>query len=142
LDSLRYAYTEAAEAMDVYLRESRPDDARNHERDNNMMDELADCAIMLLTALDPDYEFRPSNTVHSAPSIDDIAGLVASSLANWKYWYRLKQKHGKANEHIWQEPVLLALGAIEAYYPNMDLVAEIEARLGRIKRKHVPEDAW
>jgi NTP pyrophosphatase (non-canonical NTP hydrolase) len=51
LNSLRYAFCEAAEAMDAWLRAERPSDSRNNERQNDVLDELADCAIMLLTAV-------------------------------------------------------------------------------------------
>jgi hypothetical protein len=47
LDCLRYAFTEAGEAMDAWLRPPRPGDARNNERDNRVLYELGDCAIML-----------------------------------------------------------------------------------------------
>ncbi len=50
LDSLRYALTEIAEAIDAKMRLDRPDHVRNRDKDLRVESELADCAIMLLTA--------------------------------------------------------------------------------------------
>jgi len=141
LDSLRFAYTEAAEALDAHLRQ-KGGYARNNEREQDIVSELADCAIMLLTALGPNYEFRPMNVTYSNPSeeyLDWIAGDVGASLAAYKRWEAITRKHGRdANRHIYEEGILLALGFI-VNYPGMDLVPMIDARLERIRRKHVKE---
>lgn len=141
LDAIRFAGTEAFEAVDALLR-CNTNYARNNERQQDILEELADCAMMLLTALGPDYEFRPMNVTYSNPSeeyLDWIAGDVGASLAAYKRWEAITRKHGRdANRHIYEEGILLALGFI-VNYPGMDLVPMIDARLERIRRKHVKE---
>jgi len=62
-DSIRLAVTEAAEALDAWLRLHRPQYARNHDRLNGgeeaILFELTDCAMMLLTALGGDEDNAP-----------------------------------------------------------------------------------
>jgi hypothetical protein len=55
LDALRFAVTEAAEAMDAWLR-LNGGYARNHDKSLSVEDELADCAMMLLTAAGKDWQ--------------------------------------------------------------------------------------
>jgi hypothetical protein len=56
IDALRFAFTEAGEAMDADLR-SNPVYARNNDRNMSVPDELGDCAMMLCTALGDTFDF-------------------------------------------------------------------------------------
>ncbi len=83
-DALRFAFCEASEALDAWLR-LQPQYVRNNARDLSVTDELADCAMMLLTALGvggmPPQWVRArlfaNMFVSTAPSIDDICIAVA-----------------------------------------------------------------
>lgn len=52
LDSLYFAYTEAGEALDAYLRQNG-DYKRNRDRQHNVEREFAQCVFMLMTAYGP-----------------------------------------------------------------------------------------
>ena len=58
LDALRFSFCEAGEAMDAYLR-TKGGYARNNVKEPDLYGEMADCALMLFTALGPSYSFRP-----------------------------------------------------------------------------------
>lgn len=123
-DALRYAFTEAGEAMDALLREKRPNDKRNHDKDHDRLDEWADCAIMLITALPGDVD---SFVWHPALlSIRDE--LMCLRIADIMV--------GPATV-----TVELTLSMI-AKMPGMDLQARIVGRLRRIMHKHVPPYRW
>jgi len=55
-DSLAFAFTEIGEAVDAKLRQN-PIYNRNHDKNINVENELADCLIMLLTALGEEFKF-------------------------------------------------------------------------------------
>jgi len=55
LDSLRFAVCEACEAMDAKLRENALY-SRNNEKNLSTVDELADCIMMVMTAIGPPSE--------------------------------------------------------------------------------------
>jgi hypothetical protein len=124
MDSLRYAFTEAGEAMDAWLREQRPNDARNNERQPDVLDELADAAIMLVTAV-PNYSHNVMWGTRSH-DIDGICTEIASATVIGAY-------HPQA-----------AVGFIAAY-PGMDLEARVIGRLRAIYAKRWPvknDDRW
>lgn len=57
MDSISYAVTEIAEAIDADLRSRRTEDKRNRDIEaEDPRDELADAAIMIITAMPPDDE--------------------------------------------------------------------------------------
>jgi hypothetical protein len=143
LDSLRYAFTEAGEAMDADLRARRPGDSRNNDRDVDLLDELADCAIMLLTAVDTDQipdqyalniamNTQPTPQRHRLETLcHDVALVMSASRqeldrAAWLYY-------------SWVSRALQSVKWIETY-PGMDLLPRIKRRLGRIAGKHLPDD--
>jgi hypothetical protein len=140
LDAIRFAGTEAFKAVDALLR-CNTSYARNNERQQDILEELADCAVMLLTALGPDYVFRPSNTAYPYPSedfVDWVAGATGAALYAYRRWYSITQAHGReANHDIYREPILFALGFI-VNYPGMDLLPMIDSRL---KAKHILQEA-
>ena len=135
LDSLRFAFTEAGEAMDAYLR-TKGGYARNHERQPTVNEELADCALMLFTALGPDFKMRglTRRTQIDAgrpDAIDMIAEKAGSVL--WEYVtpaleLSKTQWQFRANDLVYMIHEL----------PGMDLAAELGKRLERIRAKHRP----
>lgn len=117
VDSLRYAFTEAGEAMDARLRETRPGDSRNNDRQASVEEELADCAIMLLTALGKDLPaYYREYSMDGQYKLDGICLDVASAL-----------------EHCAKADILLALHAIASYVPELE--REIDERLGHIRSR-------
>jgi len=125
LNSLRYAFCEAAEAMDAWLRQSRPDDSRNNERENDVLDELADCAIMLLTAMGQNVSPHISFKSNSRGDIGFLGYKVAELLNSWFY--------SSTTEYI--DTI-----AIISNYSGMELKQHIQGRLEKIVKKHVPLD--
>jgi len=124
VDALRYAFTEAGEAVDARLRDKRPGDKRNRDKDADYLDEWADCAIMLITALPGDVDsfvWRPALF-----SIRDE--LMCLRIADIMV--------GPATV-----TVELTLSMI-AKMPGMDLPARVIERLRRIMHKHVPPYRW
>jgi hypothetical protein len=129
---LLFAFTELGESVDAYLR-SKPEYARNRDKDLSVLDELADCALMLLTALGkyrrviilddiPINNFEPNGW---ASAMKDIADAL--------YW------HGDPEcGNCSAECIVILLERIMTY-PGMDLSARLTARLERIKAKRMPQ---
>lgn len=123
-DALRFAATEAGEAMDAYLR-TRREFSRNRHRDHDELDEWADCAMMLLTALGPEYVTigeRPRPITVAPRTRDDLVADVADLL---------RPRHRSALS------MLDAVGSI-AVIPDMDLPTRLRSRLARIRDRVVP----
>jgi len=59
-DSLAFAFTEIGEAVDAQLRQN-PVYNRNHDKNVDVDSELADCLIMLLTAMGDQFSWRTSS---------------------------------------------------------------------------------
>lgn len=129
LNSLRYAFCEAAEAMDAWLRAERPNDSRNNERQNDVLDELADCAIMLLTAV-PEFKFEcpvvdnPLDNSLSAFALDNLIMDIGALFLGF-------------DSVCFSANVMIPLFRI-ASYPEMELKQRIQGRLARIAFKHMP----
>ena len=122
VDCLRYAFCEAAEAMDAWLRQQRPNDSRNNQRQPDVLDELADCAIMLLSAV-PFWELVTCpNPGQDEFSLDSICSVVARAMRYPNLWF-----------------TLVAANAISSY-PGMNLEERVIDRLSRIADKHAPEE--
>lgn len=93
IDSLRYARIEANEAADLELRQKLPDHARNNERNHTIFGELAQVAMLVLTAL-PKIDFEKAaqdRLFHSElPAIDSFCDLANSAVVecvqNFDYW--------------------------------------------------------
>lgn len=123
LQSLFFALTELAEALDAYMRQSHPEFQRNHHRNVDVLDELADCAFMLLTAL---------------PDIDGIERTIVAD----RYWGRMFDDLGEAalfcqvgrETLVWQPKAKRVLWCI-ATYPGMNLGKRLESRLKQIEAK-------
>lgn len=127
IDSLRYAYTEAGEALSDWLRENRQDHKRNHAHETDVLGELADCAIMLLTAL-PNVTLKDEDEwlyrdLDGMARMDAICVAVAQAI----YYY----DDSPPNISIIQGLNLIAA------YPGMNLEVEISKRFEKIFGKHV-----
>jgi NTP pyrophosphatase (non-canonical NTP hydrolase) len=145
LDSLRYSFTEAAEAMDAWLRAERPSDSRNNERENDVLDELADTAIMLLTALNFDEIKNQTNGrydtefvfLHAIKPERHRLEVLSSRVANAALSASDDFYETSSVYLGWIHDTVMSLGWI-ASYPEMELKQRIQARLARIAFKHMP----
>ena len=77
---LMYAYSEMGEVLDAWLREQRPDDKRNGQRDSDVLFELADVAIMLATALSEHREPPPLAYLSLNAELSNLGIKVAAAL--------------------------------------------------------------
>ena len=125
LNSLRYAFCEAAESMDAWLRAERPSDSRNNERDNDVLDELADCAIMLLTAV------PRLNDLYSHYEMDDYTGSLDSIC------FHVARLLNDSSDIVYFKFVMVI--SLIANYPGMELKQRIQGRLEKIAMKHFPD---
>lgn len=122
VDALRFAYCESAEALDAWLRQQARFN-RNRQKSLHVLDELADTAIMLVTALGFG---RQQHTVEREPvSLDAICGGVA-------FIFRCVGK-GFADTFI-ERAIRETVGDI-ALYPGMDLEARVALRLEGIRAR-------
>jgi hypothetical protein len=124
MDALRFAVTEAGEAMDPWLR-TRGGYARNYEKEEYVLAELADCAMMLMTALGPHHRYTERNTPERV-DIERIVFLVAVALNDYMQGWSW-----------WKETAEVALYQISDYL-GMNLPYELGERMARIKAKHAP----
>jgi len=115
-DSLRFAVTEAGEALDASLRQN-PAYARNNHRNMSVEDELADCAMMLVTANGADYSYAWLPNL-AAPDLDLICLAVAGALITGDT----------------REAITMIAAHLHDYY-GVSLTERVTARLQRIERK-------
>lgn len=130
LDSLRFAFTEIAEAIDADLR-GNITYRRNNQRNPSVEEELADCAIMLITSL-PNVEVSDyiwgSTPPHASGTLERIAKYVTRALF---------RKH-LPSKTIYEIDVYTALWYIVDYVGGYDVLQRlIKQRLARIYNKHV-----
>jgi hypothetical protein len=99
-DAVRFAYCESGELLDALLREN---DAyrRNHDRKVDWGQEMAQCAIMIVTALGPAHKYGLTEcqaVLHPsrARRIDEVASRIAQGFASythspgapmWRVWF-------------------------------------------------------
>jgi len=134
LDALKFCVTEAAEALDADLR-INGGYARNHTKEPNLYGELADCALMLLTALGPDWDNVPDifDAIDEAQwPLDELVGNCADAL----YWYHISEQ-GRAPDGWVFEEIVKALIAIRYYADDFNLEAELDKRMARLRAKHM-----
>lgn len=126
LDSLRFALTEAVEAIDVLLRER--DYARNHERAGDLFAEWTDAAVMLLSALPADLSLPgsvvPDPVAADLDGADRIALLCARALARYR-----------DGDPFWHLSVAQALALIDSL-PGYDFEAEFCRFQAKIRHHH------
>ena len=130
-DSIRLAVTEAAEALDAWLRLHRPQYARNHDRLNGgeeaILFELTDCAMMLLTALGGDEDNAPEEIAswNVVATVDKIVYHVTGLLEFQGY-------NALNSDLSWHFRLIQS-------YPGMyPLLPRLQARLARIEAMRGP----
>jgi hypothetical protein len=137
LDALMFAVTEGAgEALDSYLR-IVGGYARNHAKVPRVEAELADCALMLLTALGPG-DLGCSDRIRSEL---EFLGLSGRDVLLW-----LCGEIGGLPRGYLGIPALAKTDIIRciwicAAYPGIDLPTEVHARMARLRVKHADPDA-
>lgn len=122
-DALLFALTELGEAIDAHLR-TNGDYARNRDKSLDVLSELADCAMMLLTAMGPAHrltELAAGQMTHAwSEYIGGMSGVM-------------QMTPGTA----WADYTMTQLLARIATHPGMDLPTRLTARLERIKAKRL-----
>jgi len=131
LDSLRYAFTEVAEALSDWLRVNR-DHARNHDHEPDVLAELADCAMMLMTALGKGWKYDSRGYIDGDSTLEGIADIVAAGL------FTLFMRPNDCDRVERTDAQLYTMDALWliADYPGMDLPTELRKRMARIRGKH------
>jgi len=131
--SLQCAFCESGEALDAWMRATYPWMARNRERlsyTEATLDELADTAMMLLTAAGKKLDLTcvPNSAASGlyAKTTTGIAILLGRLLED-----SLDERMG------WKTDIGFVLYII-SLYPGMDLQARLQARYARIRAKQRP----
>ncbi len=141
-DALRFSITEVAEMVDAVLRQN-PSYKRNHRKQVNLDQEVAHCAIMLLTALGEKFDWEQDRIVTS-----------------WGYWqtgYQVAVRNGYQGSGVDWVVNLCADALTEMLWPvtegwegdfciiqalvalddtGVDVVAAVERELKRMEVKH------
>ena len=140
LDSLRYAYSEMGEAYSEFLREKRSTDLRNRDKVPEFDEELADCAIMLITAVgnnpvpmnDAQKDKAISERIMNVVTIDRLSNFVAESL----YEYAILDNKDSSGI-IWDFYSYLALLMIDRMLSDRDCDLEdmIARKLAKIAER-------
>lgn len=129
-NALRVAFNESGDALDQYLRQNASY-KRNRTidvNDDELLNELADTAMMLLTAIGPKLETGYFDHLGYS-TINGICTGTGRCLG------MVKAKMTKG-EMAMMTRVALGTVLMIAEYPNMDLSARLATRLARIKAKH------
>jgi len=128
-DALRFAYTEAGEMLDAQIRLNPTYKRNSFETPNpeKVLNELADVAIMLVTAVGQEY-----NVIAGVSAIDADLDVIARWVS--KVWDTQSRPSGKDQ---WRSDACFLVNAISRY-PDVNLIDRVQARLDRIKAKHVP----
>ena len=143
-DALRFSITEAAEMVDAVLRQNMSY-KRNHRKQANLEQEVAHCAIMLLTALGEEFDWGQERIATSwgywqtsyqvavgngyqGTGVDWVEGLVSDALQE-QLWSQAKQEYWHGEFCIIQ--ALAALGDT-----GVDVMKVVEQELKRMEAKH------
>lgn len=138
-ESLRYAYHEMGEAVSDLLRETR-DDFRNRDRQPQVAVELADVAIMLITALGPEYEYT-----------EDVALPEGwADLEQWAAFDRLCGELGLllsmdfTTPAVYQPPVRQLLAVVDHLLNQRGrtLAVQVESKMKLIKERIRARTSW
>lgn len=120
-DSLAFAFTEIGEAIDARLRQN-PVYNRNHDKNTNVDDELADCLIMLLTAMGRKF-------IYDAPDI----GWVLKPGFLGDIVFAVAMAYYKGANNAW---ICAAIGSIVNEWAwKTDPVTVVTDRLSRIRAR-------
>jgi hypothetical protein len=125
-DALLFAFTEVAEAIDAELR-NEPHYARNNDKTLSVADELADAAMMLLTALGPSAKPPSRLFVGESPKIEEYCYLMGKII-----YLGIVDRQ----DVVWKREAWHLVSAI-AKHEGIDLLARLESRLQRIRDKHM-----
>lgn len=133
-DSWRFAFCEVSEALDAWLR-LKPNYKRNRDiivDQTEILNELADCAMLLLTALGPATPVHSADGIHNAVDLDTLCTWIS------KTWEAYRNR--RINPTYWKTQIIAIVTAISRY-PEMDLEARLDARFERIRAKQLPVSA-
>jgi len=126
-DSLCFAFTEAAEAIDTQLRQNG-DFVRNHDKHIDSARELTQCAVMLVTALGPGHRYGQTEAWvdHRELNVYECARRVAHAYISYidapkaTMW------------RVWAEAALLQIaGLLGDEFPQM-----VDQELARVEAMH------
>lgn len=126
IDTLRYSLIEASEALDAWMRSQNPGHARNNGREHTIEQELADTAMLLLTAY-PAEEAKHDAfemAVISLDTLDDLCYSLCAAIMSYS-----------EDVNDWWLNVSDSLHFI-ANYPGFDLAAELGKCHRRLALKH------
>lgn len=126
LDCLRLALVASTRALDCWLRQKNPDHARNNGREHTVESELADTAMLLLTALpghDDLMRILKDNPEWGDSNLDSICLMIGYSIVDYKH------------DQPWTVESVTALLAI-AHYPGLDLAVELDRCWRRLAEIH------
>ena len=122
-DSLAFAFTEVAEAVDATLRQN-PLYKRNNTKEHSVERELAQCAMMLLTAVPEGWDrWRMIPKSGRKRSLSWIAATIGIAYDEFEM--------GRENS-FGMEDILYAIGQL------IDLPTHLRAELARMRAKHGP----
>ena len=148
-DALRFAVTEAAEVLDAVLRQN-PSYKRNHHKAASVEQELAHCAIMLLTALGEDFDWEQPRIItpwhywqtayqtavgngYLGQAVDWLAALVSDALQE-QLWSQAKQEW----EDPWQGEFCILQALVALGETGVEVEAAVEQELKRMEDKYGP----
>lgn len=124
LDCLRYSVCEAAEALDAWMRQKNQHHARNNGREHTVEQELADVAMLLLTAL-PEESLQDWHLVdNELNSLEQLSLHIAFAVEGYKRGF-----------DSWTFDVMIALRYIEEY-PNHAMAWRLAECHSRLAMKH------
>lgn len=136
-DALRFAFCEAAEALDAQLRLNLTY-ARNNEKELSVEDELVDCAIMLYTAWGPRWPGERDLGIHRQLLAYTMFHEGRVETIGYCCGEMLAANTGVQGEYgttvwCWIDLTLRLL----LNYPDLNLRERIESRLAQIEGKHL-----
>ncbi|MBE2198106.1 MAG: hypothetical protein IAE79_05810 [Anaerolinea sp.] len=140
VDSLYYAFTEAGEAIDAMLRKKRPNDKRNNRRNLDPLDEWADCAFMVLTALSW-YRGSECRGIYEPVTFPVTVEFLCTRLAGHLYPDPQYALDNDPEDALDNHDLALTVALI-ARLPGIDLTERVRGRLTRIVYRHIPAWRW
>lgn len=124
LDTLRYMLIECCEVLDLWMRDRNPNHARNNERNSTICQELADVAMLALTAIPDGSDLSTVGPVLYVFDIDECCLYAAQAIQSYK-----------ENDRRWRgicEDILIFVLAHDGF----DLAAELDKCHRRLAWKH------